>query len=110
MDVQIYTKESNDNSYKCISIYNFCYINENFENICKETQEEEYKFKFDDTKQYLKFCKDSEIYTTSTSKSFLYNKICYLNCPANTEINNEECKSKSLEIIYPDEYYNNKEN
>ena len=40
----------------------------------------------------------------------MYNKICYLNCPANTEINNEECKSKSLKIIYPEEYYNNKEN
>ena len=79
-------------SYKCISLYNFCYINENFENVCNENQEEGYMYKFDNTSQYLKNCDESVIYTTNSAKSYLFNNICYLTCPENTKTNDEQNK------------------
>ena len=84
------SKNSESNPNICISTLNYCYINEFFENICSETQDEEYIYNFNETLQYLKNCDESEIYTTQSSKTYLFNDICYINCPDNTKINNEQ--------------------
>lgn len=65
---------------KCESSYDFCYINEYFQTICSETHNDEYKYQFDNTVQYLKSCDESITYTTGGQKSYLYNGICYLTC------------------------------
>ena len=78
------TNEYPENSNKCISNYNYCYINKYFKNICSNTQNNEYKYKFNDTVQYLKSCDESIIYTTYETKTYLYNNTCYLSCPDNT--------------------------
>ena len=85
------TIPSEINSHECLSTSNFCYINENFENICNEG-EEGYIYKFDDTVQYLKSCDESKIYTVSSVESYLFNNICYITCPTNTEISGKNCK------------------
>ena len=81
------TSQDSENNYKCLSNYNYCYINKFFQNICNNTLEGEYIYKFDDTVQYLKSCDDSLVYTTSESKTYFYNNTCYLTCPENTVIN-----------------------
>ena len=69
------------NSNKCISKYNYCYVNEYFQTICNENQQNGYIYKYDNTVQYLKSCEESLIYTTPEQKTYLYNNICYLKCP-----------------------------
>ena len=78
------TEEFPTNSYKCISKYNYCYINEKFQNICDNNRNNEYLYKFNDTIQYLKNCEQSLLYTTLEAKTYLYNNTCYLECPDNT--------------------------
>ena len=75
------TEQILNESHKCQSIYNFCYINEHFQSICNNTQDNEYILKFNNTKQYLRSCNDSLIYTIEESKSYLYNGNCFLECP-----------------------------
>jgi len=77
------TTEYPENSHKCISNYDFCYINEKFQTICNLANET-YKYKFDNTVQYLSSCEDSLIYTTEEAKTYLLNNTCYLDCPVNT--------------------------
>jgi hypothetical protein len=84
------TTSSETDSHQCISNYRFCYINEKFENICNEVQNEEFRYNFYNSFQYLKSCDDSEIYTTYSDKTYLFNNKCYLSCPENTKIDNEE--------------------
>ena len=84
-------------SHKCESTYSYCYINEHFNNFCSDEQNSEYILQYEDTKQYLKLCSESLIYTTSSSPTYLYNGKCYLNCPSEiTELDssNEKCKCK----------------
>ena len=38
-----HTINSGTDEYKCLSTYNYCHINENFENVCNENQEEYFK-------------------------------------------------------------------
>ena len=83
------TTLTDSNTYKCESKYNFCYVSENYQNVCSNEKDTTYIYNFDNTKQYLKSCSESLTYTTSESKTYLYNGICYLNCPENTS-NNEE--------------------
>ena len=91
------TNEDPENSHKCESIYSYCYINENFQYICSNTQSEEYIYRYDNTKQYLKLCSDSLTYTTLGSKTYLYDGVCYLNCPSditNADEDNDKCICK----------------
>jgi len=103
---------SNTNLYhtnKCQSIYKYCYINEHYENICSDDKSiiEVYKYNFNNTLQYLKTCEESINYTTSETKTYLYNGICYLNCPANTKNNDETFKCDCLYFgFYPEEEEN----
>ena len=78
------TAEYPENSHKCISNHDFCYINEHFQTICN-LENKTYIYKFDNTVQYLKSCEDSLIYTTEEAKTYLLNNTCYLNCPDNTK-------------------------
>ena len=78
--------DTTTNSDKCISNYNYCYVNEYFQNICNNTKNDEYIYYFKETQQYLKSCDESLIYTTYETKTYLYNQICYLECPENTII------------------------
>ena len=81
--------DSTLNGNKCESNYNYCYVNQYYQNICSNEKDSSYKYNFDNTKLYLKECSESITYTASASKTYLYNEICYLNCPENT-INNDE--------------------
>ena len=78
------TTEYPESSHKCISNYDYCYINEKFQTICN-LKNETYIYKFDNTVQYLKSCEDSLMYTTEEEKTYLLNNTCYLNCPVNTK-------------------------
>ena len=75
------TNPSSSNSYKCESIFSYCYINEYFHTICSEVINNEYIYRYDNTNQYLKSCNESLIYTIEESLTYLYNNICYLECP-----------------------------
>jgi hypothetical protein len=48
------------------------------------------------SEQYFKSCEESLIYTINKDKTYLYNNICYLSCPDNTQANETkmicECK------------------
>jgi len=81
--------ESSD-SYKCISQKTYCYINEHFQNVCSDTKTEEYKYKYEETKQYLKSCSESLTYTTAGVETYLYNGTCYSSCPNQTEANEDD--------------------
>ena len=78
------------NSDKCESNYNYCYIDEHYQNQCSNEKNDIYIYNFDNSKQYLKECSESYTYTTSESKTYLYNGICYLTCPENTQNNNDK--------------------
>ena len=86
------TIESPSGSHKCESTYNYCFINEFFQNVCGDTQSTEYIYQYENTKQYLKNCEESLIYTISSSGTFLYNKACYLECPEDITTTNEDNK------------------
>jgi hypothetical protein len=84
-------RESSD-SFKCVSQKNYCYINEHFQNVCSDAKPEEYKYKYEETNQYLKSCSESLVYTTAGVETYLYNGICYSQCPSQTEVNLTEGK------------------
>ena len=93
------TNPSSSNSYKCESIFNYCYINEYFHTICSEVINNEYIYRYDNTNQYLKSCNESLIYTIEESLTYLYNNICYLECPNDLLIGDDKngiciCKYK----------------
>lgn len=73
----------------CQSIYNYCFINEIYQNECSDIKNNEYIYSFNNTNQYLKSCNESLIYTTNNVKTYLYNDICWIDCPENT-IKDEE--------------------
>ena len=83
LQIQIY-----NDSNKCQSIYNYCYIDEHYQNQCSNEKKDTYLYSFNKTNQYLKECSDSLTYTTSELNTYLYNGTCYLNCPENT-VNNK---------------------
>ena len=103
------TNQISSNSYKCESIYNFCYINEYFQTICsEENNNNNYKYKYDNTNQYLKNCEDSLIYTILEVKTYLYNGICYLECPkdiTNVDEDNKKCICKYFVYYYDENNY-----
>ena len=76
--------DTTTDSYRCISNLKYCYINKYFQNNCSDIQNNEYLLNFENTAQYLKLCDESLIYTTYESKTYFYNKSCYLECPENT--------------------------
>ena len=100
------SSQDSENSYKCISNHNFCYINEYFQNICGDISNDEYRYKFSNTKQYLKSCDESLVYTTYETKTYLYNNICHLSCPENT-INNDTTNTCDCEYY---KYYSDIDN
>jgi len=81
------SNRESSNSYKCISQKNYCYINEFFQNVCSDAKTEEYKYKYSETNQYLKSCSESLIYTIDEIETYLYDGICYSQCPSQTEAN-----------------------
>ena len=101
------TKEEPINSFNCKSKYNYCYINEEFQNICDNNKNNEYIYKFNDTIQYLKNCEQSLIYTTLEKKTYLYNNTCYLSCPENTFKNNitNVCECEYFKYYEDNEFY-----
>ena len=78
--------------YKCRCNINYFYINEHFQTAFNFSKKEEYKYNLYGTYQYLKSCSESLIYTTAGVESYLYNGICYLSCPNQTEANPTEGK------------------
>lgn len=87
------TNQPSTTSYKCESIYDYCYVNENFQTICSQTQNNDYNYNYDNSNQYLKDCSDSLIYTIYGAKTYLYNNTCYLECPKDiTNIDEENFK------------------
>lgn len=81
---------------KCKSNFNYCYINKYYQNICNDTENQEYSLNFNNTNQYLKTCQESINYTIYEKKTYLYNEICYIVCPDDTIVDedNEICKCK----------------
>ena len=77
------------NENNCTSKFNYCYVNEYYQNECSNEKNNEYIYNFNNTKQFLKKCEESLNYTIFQQKTYLYNGTCYLKCPENT-INNEE--------------------
>ena len=101
------------NSKICDSIYNYCIVNEYYQTICSNTPFDGYKYKFDSSKQYLRSCNDSLIYTINEVKTYLFNNTCYIKCPENT-IKDEEngiCICKFYKYEMNDDYicYSRKE-
>ena len=98
---------SSTETNKCESIYNFCYIDKYYKNICSEIQNENFTLKFDNTVQYLKSCEESVNYTTSGKKTYLYNGICYITCPDETisDTENDICKCKYYGYYPENNYY-----
>ena len=76
----------------CKSIYDYCIVNEHFQTICNNTKFNEYIYQFDNTNQYLKSCPESLIYTTNEVQTYLFNNVCYIDCPENTIKNDVEGK------------------
>ena len=102
------TNQISSDSYKCESIYNYCYINEYFQAICSETKNNNYKYKYENTKQYLNNCEDSLIYTITEEKTYLYNDICYLECPkdiTSVDEDNKKCICKFYTYYYDEDNY-----
>ena len=77
-------------SSECVSNYQYCYVDEYYQNICSDELVSPYIYKFDNTNQYLKSCSESINYTTENAKTYLYNGVCYLSCPENTSNNDEK--------------------
>ena len=92
--------DTTTNSNKCISNFDYCYINEKFQNICSDTKNEEYIYYFKETHQYLKSCEESLIYTIYEAKPYLYNQTCYLECPENTNKNDTSNTCECQYYIY----------
>jgi len=82
------TQQDPQDSQNCIPLKPFCYINEYFKTICSDTLIPEYPFQFDDAKIYLKSCNYSLYYFNITT--YLYNNICYKECPIETYLNISE--------------------
>jgi len=77
------------NGNNCESNFEYCYINEYYQNECSNEKNNEYKYNFNNTKQFLKNCEESLNYTIFQNKTYLYNGTCYLNCPENTNKNED---------------------
>ena len=94
------TERETSDSYKCISQKNYCYINEHFQNVCSDIKTKEYKYKYEETNQYLKSCSESLTYTTAGVETYLYNGICYSSCPSQTEANKADKTCTCKYYIY----------
>ena len=90
------TSISKNETKKCESNLNYCYIDNCFNSHCFLEPIKDYIYKFDNTKQYLKSCHESLNYTINSTKTYLYQNICYSSCPNNTEAdeNNLICNCK----------------
>lgn len=108
------TTASTSNSNNCESTSDYCYINEHFQTVCNGTAFQEYTYQYNNTNQYLKSCDDSLIYTTLSKKTYLYNEICYLECPELLKEDDENNKciqeyNGEEDIIEPISYQNTEE-
>ena len=83
---------------RCDSTKNYCYINEKYQTICGNSKYEEYNFKYNDTKTYLKLCNDSMYYFNV--KTYLYKNVCYENCPEETSKNDKNVRCSCIYYIY----------
>ena len=96
------------NSYKCKSIFNYCYINEQFQTYCNDLKNNEYIYQYNNTKQYLKYCNESLTYTIEGKKTYLYNETCYIDCPKDitfSDEDNRKCICKYYTYYYDDNNY-----
>ena len=96
------------NSYKCESIFNYCYINEKFQTYCNDLKNNEYIYRYNNTKQYLKNCNESLTYTIEGKKTYLYNETCYIDCPkyiTYSDEDNRKCICKYYTYYYDDNNY-----
>lgn len=71
-------------------------VNEHYKTKSSNTKFHEYKYNFNNTNQYLRYCNESMKYTTLGIKTYLYNEVCLINCPENTikDEENEKCSCK----------------
>ena len=100
--------DSTLNGNICVSNFEYCYINEYYQTICSNEKNNEYKYNFNNTKQFLKKCEESLNYTISQKQTYLYNGTCYLNCPENTRNNEDKYICDCLYFgYYPEEDINN---
>ena len=92
----------------CKSSFDYCYIELNFTSICSNEPINEYIYNFNNTNQYLKSCDESLIYTIKKEKTYLYNNICYLSCPENTQEDEEnmKCICKYYKYYLNNDLYN----
>ena len=74
------------NSNKCETSLSFCYIDEYFKTHCSDEAFDEYNLRANDTKIYFKSCNESLYFFGQ--KTYLYQNICYDNCPEE-RINND---------------------
>ena len=100
------TISSLNNKYICESKYNYCYIDENYQNHCQDNKFNTHKYQYNYTKLYFKSCNESLF--LYNIKTYLYNNICLPICPEQTYLKNNNCICKYY-IYYLDEnkeYYN----
>ena len=88
----------------CVSNFDYCYIDHLFKAHCFLKPIVNYSFRLYNTKQYLKYCNESLIYSLNQEKTYLYQKICYASCPENTYKDdiNEICECKYYKYYLDD--------
>ena len=86
------TSQISQDIKKCESDLDYCYIDTHYKTFCSNTPYENYSLKYKDTKIYFNSCSDS-LYFFNV-KTYLFQKVCYEECPANTikKEENSECE------------------
>ena len=95
------TIQKSSNSHMCTSIYNYCIIKETYKTECSDNLFQDYIYNYNNTIQFLRSCNDSLKYTLEESTTFLYNGICWTECPENTVpvIDIKECEDSIDDCI-----------
>ena len=86
------------NNYECESLLEYCYIDVNYKTHCSNKSFDGYQFKYENTKIYFRTCNDS-LYFFGFS-TFLYQNICFKNCPSQTITNHLTGKCECNFFIY----------
>ena len=89
-----YTLKFDDfNDPYCDINYKYCSINEKYQHNCSDEKNEDYVYQYYSyyyTKIYFKNCSESINHILSLRQTYLYNGICYNECPEEISIENDE--------------------
>ena len=88
----------------CESNLNYCYIDNCFHSHCFLEPINEYIYRIDNSKQYLKSCNESLNYTIDNIKTYLYQNVCHSLCPENTEADEDNLICNCKYYKYSDNY------